>query len=107
MTCRYGLSPQTPRNLFILVSYHECTITPYRSSPSSMASSSRSFVTPTVLGLCCVVLAVFMIAGGTWNPLKVLPRIFFFGLSMGPLTFILMVGGLLWMGNYLIKRGDG
>ena len=71
-----------------------------------MAASSRSFVTSTVLGLCCVVLAVLMMAGGTWNPLRVLPRIFFVGLSMGPLTLLLMVGGLLWIGSYLIRRGD-
>ncbi|NBC01636.1 MAG: hypothetical protein GVY15_12365 [Bacteroidetes bacterium] len=71
-----------------------------------MAASSRSFVTPTVLGLCCVVLAVLMIAGGAWNPLKVLPRVFFFGLSMGPLPLLFMVGGLLWVGSYLIQRGD-
>ena len=71
-----------------------------------MASSSRSFITPTVLGLCCVVLAVLMMAGGTWNPLRVPPRLFFVGLSMGPLTLLLMVGGLLWIGSYLIQRGD-
>jgi len=71
-----------------------------------MAASSRSFVTPTVLGLCCVVLAVLMIAGGTWNPLTVLPRVFFFGFSMGPLPLLFMVGGLLWVGSYLIRRGD-
>jgi len=47
-----------------------------------------------------------MIGGGTWNPLKVLPRIFFMGLSMGPVTLLLMVGGLLWIGSYLIRRGD-
>lgn len=72
-----------------------------------MANSSRSFVTPTVLGLCCVVLAVLMMAGGTWNPLKVLPRLFTFGFSMGPVALLFVVGGLLWMGTYLIKRGDG
>jgi len=52
------------------------------------------------------VLAVLMIAGGTWNPLTVLPRVFFFGLSMGPLPLLFMVGGLLWVGSYLIRRGD-
>jgi len=71
-----------------------------------MASSSRSFVTPTVVGLLCVLLAVLMISVGTYNPLKVLPRIVFFGLSMGPVSLLLVVGGLLLMGNYLIKRGD-
>ncbi len=47
-----------------------------------------------------------MIAGGSYNPLSAVSRMFFFGLSMGPLSFILVVGGLLLAGSYLIRRGD-